>query len=50
MTESKRFSVYCDGSGNNKDQATPEGTQTNVARLYELDTAQGTNLARKWPA
>jgi len=46
MTESKRFSVYCDGSGINKDQATPEGTESNVARLYELDTAQGTNLAR----
>ncbi|MFJ4157221.1 phospholipase effector Tle1 domain-containing protein [Pseudomonas sp. NPDC089752] len=46
MTESKRFTVYFDGTGNNKDHATPEGTQTNVARLYDLDTAQGTNLAR----
>jgi len=46
MTDLKRFTVYFDGTANNKDQATPEGTQTNVARLYELDTALGTNLAR----
>ena len=41
-----RFTVYFDGTGNNKDLNTPEGTQTNVARLFDLDTAKGTNLAR----
>ncbi|WP_212630919.1 DUF2235 domain-containing protein [Pseudomonas sp. KB-10] len=46
MNDSIRFTVYFDGTGNNKDLNTPEGTQTNVARLYELDTAKGTNLAR----
>ncbi|HDS1755751.1 TPA: DUF2235 domain-containing protein [Pseudomonas putida] len=35
MSESRQLTVYFDGTGNNKDQATPEGTQTNVARLYE---------------
>ncbi|WP_060482595.1 DUF2235 domain-containing protein [Pseudomonas sp. NBRC 111119] len=46
MSDAKRFTVYFDGTGNNKDLNTPEGTQTNVARLFDLDTAQGTNLAR----
>ncbi|ATH80273.1 DUF2235 domain-containing protein [Pseudomonas sp. KHPS1] len=46
MSDALRFTVYFDGTGNNKDLNTPEGTQTNVARLYELDTAKGTNLAR----
>ncbi|WEJ71954.1 DUF2235 domain-containing protein [Pseudomonas sp. PSE14] len=46
MSGALRFTVYFDGTGNNKDLNTPEGTQTNVARLYELDTAKGTNLAR----
>ncbi|MCX2684210.1 DUF2235 domain-containing protein [Pseudomonas sp. ITEM 17296] len=46
MSDAKRFTVYFDGTGNNKDLDVPEGKQTNVARLYELDTAQGTNLAR----
>lgn len=46
MSDAKRFTVYFDGTGNNKDLNTPEGTQTNVARLFELDTAKGTNLAR----
>ncbi|SDO53115.1 phospholipase effector Tle1 domain-containing protein [Pseudomonas jinjuensis] len=45
MSDALRFTVYFDGTGNNKDLNTPEGTQTNVARLYELDTAKGTNLA-----
>ncbi|MFP3498285.1 DUF2235 domain-containing protein, partial [Pseudomonas sp. SIMBA_059] len=31
---------------NNKDNDQPKGTHTNVARLYERDRAQGTNLAR----
>lgn len=46
MSDALRFTVYFDGTGNNKDLNTPEGTHTNVARLYELDTAKGTNLAR----
>jgi len=46
MSDAKRFTVYFDGTGNNKDLNTPEGTQTNVARLFDLDTAKGTNLAR----
>lgn len=46
MSDAMRFTVYFDGTGNNKDLNTPEGTQTNVARLYDLDTAKGTNLAR----
>lgn len=46
MSDALRFTVYFDGTGNNKDLNTPEGTQTNVARLYALDTAKGTNLAR----
>ncbi|MBV4489055.1 phospholipase effector Tle1 domain-containing protein [Pseudomonas oryzicola] len=46
MGDAMRFTVYFDGTGNNKDLDTPEGTQTNVARLFELDTAKGTNLAR----
>ncbi|MFJ2983671.1 MULTISPECIES: phospholipase effector Tle1 domain-containing protein [unclassified Pseudomonas] len=46
MGDALRFTVYFDGTGNNKDLNTPEGTQTNVARLFELDTAKGTNLAR----
>jgi hypothetical protein len=46
MSDPLRFTVYFDGTGNNKDLHTPEGAQTNVARLYELDTARGTNLAR----
>lgn len=41
-----RFTVYFDGTGNNKDKHAPDGTQTNVARLYDLDMAKGTNLAR----
>lgn len=45
MASPLRFTVYFDGTGNNKDLHTPEGTHTNVARLYELDTAKGTNLA-----
>ncbi|SUD66700.1 type IV secretion protein Rhs [Pseudomonas putida] len=46
MSDALRFTVYFDGTGNNKDLNTPEGTQTNVARLFDLDTAKGTNLAR----
>jgi len=46
MSDAKRFTVYFDGTGNNKDLDFPQDKQTNVARLYELDTAQGTNLAR----
>ncbi|WP_085621390.1 MULTISPECIES: DUF2235 domain-containing protein [unclassified Pseudomonas] len=46
MGDTKRFTVYFDGTGNNKDLDFPDGKQTNVARLYELDTAQGSNLAR----
>ncbi|TWI47781.1 putative alpha/beta hydrolase family protein DUF2235 [Pseudomonas duriflava] len=46
MSADLHFTVYFDGTGNNKDIHTPEGMQTNVARLYELDTAKGTNLAR----
>ncbi|WP_081320061.1 T6SS phospholipase effector Tle1-like catalytic domain-containing protein [Pseudomonas rhizoryzae] len=46
MVEPLRFTVYFDGTGNNKDLHTPIGTQTNVARLYELDMAKGNNLAR----
>jgi len=46
MGDAMRFTVYFDGTGNNKDLNAPEGTQTNVARLFELDTAKGTNLAR----
>lgn len=46
MGDALRFTVYFDGTRNNKDLSTPEGTQTNVARLFELDTAKGTNLAR----
>ncbi|GLO45845.1 phospholipase effector Tle1 domain-containing protein [Pseudomonas putida] len=46
MGDALRFTVYFDGTGNNKDLNTPEGTQTNVARLFDLDTAKGTNLAR----
>ena len=46
MADALRFTVYFDGTGNNKDRDAPEGRQTNVARLYELDTAKGTNLAR----
>ena len=42
-----RFTVYFDGTGNNKDLNTSEGTQTNVARLFDLDTAKGTNLASR---
>ncbi|WP_426810497.1 phospholipase effector Tle1 domain-containing protein [Pseudomonas sp. WOUb67] len=34
-----------DGTDNNKDRDTPLGGHTNVARLYEYDTAHGTNLA-----
>lgn len=45
MAPPLQFTVYFDGTGNNKDLHTPEGTHTNVARLYELDTAKGTNLA-----
>ena len=41
MGDSLRFTVYFDGTGNNKDLNKPEGTQTNVARLFELDTAKG---------
>ncbi|NIF27685.1 DUF2235 domain-containing protein [Pantoea sp. Tr-811] len=40
------ITVYLDGTRNNKDNDAPEGAHTNVARLYDLDTAQGTNLAR----
>jgi len=41
MGDTMRFTVYFDGTGNNKDLNTPESTQTNVARLFELDTAKG---------
>ena len=34
-----------DGTDNNKDRDTPLGSHTNVARLYEYDTAHGTNLS-----
>lgn len=40
-----RFTVYFDGTGNSKDLNQPEGNHTNVARLYDLDTAKGTNLS-----
>ncbi|EST17748.1 hypothetical protein EDP1_54 [Pseudomonas putida S610] len=46
MSEALRFTVYFDGTANNKDQDTPKGIQTNVAKLFELDDAKGTNLAR----
>lgn len=46
MSDSLHVTVYFDGTGNNKDNDQPKGTHTNVARLYERDRAQGTNLAR----
>ncbi len=46
MDEPLGFTVYFDGTGNNKDLHEPIGVHTNVARLYELDMAKGTNLAR----
>ena len=46
MSASVYFSVYLDGTANNKDTDGPDGTHTNVARLYELDAAAGSNLAR----
>lgn len=46
MSDALRFSVFFDGTGNNKDLDQPKGMHTNVARLYDLDNAQGTNLAR----
>lgn len=46
MSQSVHITVYFDGTRNNKDNDTPQGSHTNVARLYELDTAKGTNLAR----
>ncbi|MFJ4157219.1 hypothetical protein ACIPZF_20765 [Pseudomonas sp. NPDC089752] len=46
MSDALRFTVYFDGTGNNKDLDTPKGAHTNVARLYEADQAKGTNLAR----
>ncbi|GAI26293.1 unnamed protein product, partial [marine sediment metagenome] len=45
MTNTIYFSVYMDGTDNNKDRDTPLGSHTNVARLYEYDTAHGTNLS-----
>ena len=45
MSKSVYFSVYLDGTANSKDNDKPTGSHTNVARLFELDTAQGTNLA-----
>ncbi|MDR6712132.1 hypothetical protein J2W83_001727 [Pseudomonas hunanensis] len=45
MSKSVYFSVYLDGTANSKDNDTPEGGHTNVARLFELDAAQGTNLS-----
>ena len=45
MSDALRFTVYFDGTGNNKDLDIPKGTHTNVARLYEADQAKGTNLA-----
>lgn len=46
MHEKLHFTVYFDGTGNNKDVETPRGIHTNIARLYEADEAKGTNLAR----
>lgn len=46
MSKSVYFSVYLDGTANNKDNDAPLGKHTNVARLYEYDVAPGTNLAR----
>lgn len=46
MHKKMHFTVYFDGTGNNKDIDTPKGAHTNVARLYEADQASGTNLAR----
>lgn len=46
MGDAKRITIYFDGTGNNKDLGAAKGVQTNVARLFELDTAKGTNLAR----
>ncbi|HEK1006912.1 TPA: DUF2235 domain-containing protein [Pseudomonas putida] len=46
MSDALRFTVYFDGTGNNKDLDTPKGAHTNVARLFEADQAKGTNLAR----
>lgn len=46
MSDALRFSVFFDGTGNNKDLDQPKGMHTNVARLYDLDNAHGTNLAR----
>ncbi|WBM32203.1 MULTISPECIES: phospholipase effector Tle1 domain-containing protein [Pseudomonas] len=45
MSKTVYFSVYMDGTDNNKDRDTPVGSHTNVARLYEYDTAHGTNLS-----
>jgi hypothetical protein len=45
MSDALRFTVYFDGTGNSKDLNQPEGNHTNVARLYDLDTAKGTNLS-----
>lgn len=46
MKDSLHFTVYFDGTANNKDNHQPKGTHTNVARLYERDRALGSNLAR----
>lgn len=46
MSGSLHITIYLDGTRNNKDNDGPQGTHTNVARLYDIDTARGTNLAR----
>lgn len=46
MSKTVYFSVYLDGTANNKDNDLPKGGHTNVARLYAYDAALGTNLAR----
>lgn len=45
MSDKLHFTVYFDGTGNNKDVDTPKSAHSNVARLYEADQAKGTNLA-----
>ncbi|WP_028632680.1 phospholipase effector Tle1 domain-containing protein [Pseudomonas parafulva] len=46
MSDSLHITVYLDGTRNSKDNDAPLGSHTNVARLYDLDAAQGTNLSR----
>jgi hypothetical protein len=41
-----RLSIYFDGTEKNKNNDQGELKHTNVARLYELDTAEGTDLSR----